>query len=393
MRARHLAIRTEKAYVRWIYKFLKFHRDSNGHWRHPEEMGSAEINAFLTYLAVERKVAASTQNQALSALLLLFRDILLNDRVDIEAIRAKHPERIPVVLSGQEVANVLREIRLGPCRTIAGLQYGAGLRLLEACRLRVKDVDFGRKQIHIRDGKGGKDRAVPLPDKLRDGLEGQMERTRVLHMADVSKGAGWVWLPFALAEKYPNAGRELGWQYVFPGSRISVDPRQGEGSPGRILGPGRHHIHASTVSKQVKRAMKNVGITKHASCHSFRHSFATHLLEEGKDIRTIQELLGHKDVSTTMIYTHVSSVGATGVTSPLDRLLGGDGSVQEPAESYSLPPILRFGKPRFVWAKSIGEWSCVVREVFLGSRDALHLPAVRGAGMGGIHPDWLGALS
>ena len=367
MRTRHLAIRTETAYVRWINRFLLFHRKGRGNWVHPDNMGSEEINSFLTHLAVDKKVAASTQNQALSALLMLFREVLDNDLVTIDAIRAKHPERIPVVLSADEIANVLRKIPLGPCRLIAGLQYGAGLRLLEACRLRVKDVDFGRQQICIRDGKGGKDRAVPLPRRLETGLRNQMVMTQTRHTADLANKAGWVWLPYALVEKYPTAGQELAWQYVFPGSRISTDPRAGDDSVGRINGPGRHHIHASTVNKQVKRAMSVAGVTKHASCHSFRHSFATHLLEQGKDIRTIQQLLGHKDVSTTMIYTHVSSVGATGVTSPLDKL-GGDGLVQERRKRYSIPvSVLQFGKPRFVESKS-GQ-GCIVREVFLSEEE------------------------
>jgi len=333
MRTKHLAIRTEKTYLRWIERFLQFERRLAGKWRHPAEMGSAEINAFLTHLAVERKVAASTQNQALSALLMLFREVLHSDNLDLDAIRAKHPERIPVVLSADEVANVLRAIPLGPSRLIAGLQYGAGLRLLEACRLRVKDVDAKRYQICVRNGKGAKDRAVPLPKKLQAALQSQIEQTQRLHTSDLDNRAGWVWLPYALSEKYPNAGREFGWQYVFPGSRISVDPRSGDDDVGMIRGPGRHHIHESTISKHVKKAMRRAGVVKHASCHSFRHSFATHLLEQGKDIRTIQELLGHKDVSTTMIYTHVSKVGATGVISPLDQL-GGDGLVNEGRSTF-----------------------------------------------------------
>ena len=333
MRTKHMAIRTERAYILWIKRFLSFERRLAGEWRHPANMGSDEINAFLSHLAVEGKVAASTQNQALSALLLLFREVLDCKNLDLDAIRAKHPERIPVVLSVDEVASVLRAIPLGPARLIAGLQYGAGLRLLEACRLRVKDIDAQRHQICVRDGKGAKDRAVPLPRRLESALQARLEETQKQHLSDLANKAGWVWLPYALAKKYPKAGREFGWQYVFPGSRISVNPRKGDDAVGMIQGPGRHHIHESTVSKRVKKAMQNAGITKQASCHSFRHSFATHLLEQGKDIRTIQELLGHKDVSTTMIYTHVSKVGATGVVSPLDRL-GGDGLVNECRGQY-----------------------------------------------------------
>lgn len=338
MRARHFAIRTERAYLRWIQRFLEFHRDSAKRWIHPSKMDSADVNAYLTHLAVEAKVAASTQNQALSALLFLFRDVLKNEGLCLDAIRAKHPNRIPVVLSTNEVAAVLNAVPFGPNRMIAGLQYGAGLRLLEACRLRIKDLDFDRQQIYVRNGKGANDRAVPLPRRMRDGLGRQIDATKQLHESDVANGAGWVWLPFALAEKYPNAGREIGWQYVFPGNRISADPRRDAESVGMLKGLGRHHIHESTVTKSVKQAMRKAGITKHASCHSFRHSFATHLLEQGKDIRTIQELLGHKDISTTMIYTHVSKIGATGVASPLDRLGEGD-AVQERRLEYHVAEI------------------------------------------------------
>ena len=318
MRTTHMAIRTEKAYVRWIEDFLRCEKQFAGGWRHPSEMGSEEVNRFLSHLAVDRKVAASTQNQALSALLLLFRDVLNNDRLSIDAIRAKHPERVPVVLSIPEIWRVMAEIPYGMNRVIAGLQYGAGMRLLESCRLRVKDVDFERRQIVVRNGKGDKDRAVPLPRKLESGLKRHVQSAHVQHQEDLAHGAGCVWLPYALTEKYPNAGFEFGWQYVFPGRRITGNPRKEEESVGMMKGHGRHHVHESTVQKCVKRAMERARITKHASCHSFRHSFATHLLESGSDIRTIQELLGHKDVSTTMIYTHVSTVGATGVQSPLD---------------------------------------------------------------------------
>ncbi|MCP4171150.1 MAG: integron integrase [Fuerstiella sp.] len=320
MRTAHLAIRTERAYVSWIKRFLHFEKCLCGHWRHPDEMGSEEVNRYLTHLAVDRNVSASTQTQALSALLLLFREVLQNDRLSIDAIRAKHPETIPVVLSISEVWRVMREIPFGANRVIAGLQYGSGMRLLESCRLRVKDVDFDRHQIIVRDGKGQKDRAVPLPRKVEDGLRRHIESARVMHQEDLDRGAGWVWLPYALAEKYPDTGRQFSWQYVFPGRNLRFDPRRDETSAGTMKGPGRHHVHESTVQKCVKRAVERAAITKHASCHSFRHSFATHLLESGSDIRTIQELLGHKDVSTTMIYTHVSTIGATGVQSPLDAM-------------------------------------------------------------------------
>ena len=319
LRTRHLAIRTERAYLNWIDRFLRFERERCGEWRHPAGMGSDEVNRFLTHLAVDQKKAASTQNQALSALLFLFRDVL-DTKLKIDAIRAKHPERLPVVLSVQEVGRVLANVTAGCSRRIAGLQYGAGLRLLESCRLRVKDLDFDRRQIIVRNGKGDKDRAVPLPRRLEDGLRSQIESTRILHGEDLELGAGNVWLPYALSEKYPNAGRSFEWQYVFPGRRLTPDPRKDDATVGSMGGLGRHHVHESSIQKNVKRAMKRAGVVKAACCHSLRHSFATHLLESGTDIRTIQELLGHKDVSTTMIYTHVSTVGATGVTSPLDVL-------------------------------------------------------------------------
>jgi integron integrase len=322
-RTRYLSVRTERAYLKWIQDFLRYHRDQSGAWRHPNEMGSEEVNQFLTHLAVDRKVAASTQNQALSALLFLFRNVLKHD-IQLDATRAKTRQRLPVVLSVDEVRRVLSEVPPGPMRLIAGLMYGAGLRLMEACRLRVKDLDFDRRQIIVRDGKGEKDRAVPLPGRLVEGLNRQLAFVRAQHQRDVASGAGWVWLPYALAEKYPAAGRSLSWQYVFPAQSLSTEPRPREADerPRRDEQPKlrRHHVHETSVQKAVAAAVRRAGITKKATCHTLRHSFATHLLEEGKDIRTIQQLLGHADLNTTMIYTHVSVVGATGVRSPLDRL-------------------------------------------------------------------------
>ncbi len=322
LRLRHYSIRTEEAYLRWITEFLKFHREKTGQWQHPSALASPAVNEFLTHLAVSRKVAASTQNQALSALLFLYKQVLQLE-ITFDAVRAKKPERLPVVLSIDEVRRVLCAIPEGPFRIMAGLMYGSGMRLMEACRLRVKDVDFERQQIMIRDGKGEKDRMVPLPKKLASHLTNQVEFVRQQHAIDLVMGAGWVWLPYAMNEKDHSAGRQLAWQYLFPANRLSRDPRPRE-ADGDLRDDSnqlrRHHVHDSSVQKGVTSAVRAAGINKRASCHALRHSFATHLLESGKDIRTIQELLGHTDVSTTMIYTHVSTLGVTGVQSPLDTL-------------------------------------------------------------------------
>jgi integron integrase len=322
LRLRHYAIRTEEAYVNWITEFLKFHRDRSGKWQHPSELGSEAVSDFLTELAVTRKVAASTQNQALSALVFLYKQVLEID-ITFDAVRAKKPERLPVVLSVDEVRRMLGAMPDGPFKVMASLMYGAGLRLMEACRIRVKDVDFERKQITVRDGKGEKDRTVPLPQTLMADLEKQLEKVRQLHQDDLANGAGWVWLPYAMNRKDCSAGRQLAWQYLFPASRLSRDPRPRE-ADGDLRDDShqirRHHVHDSSVQKAVTAAVRKAGINKRAGCHALRHSFATHLLESGKDIRTIQDLLGHVDVKTTMIYTHVSTVGQSGVQSPLDVL-------------------------------------------------------------------------
>lgn len=327
-RTMHIAKRTEDAYVGWITRFLVYHRDLRGSWTHPLQLGSSEVNGFLTHLAVERRVAASTQNQALSALLFLYTKILKVD-VTFDAIRAKKPSKLPVVLAASEVARILEYVEPRPKKIICSLLYGCGLRLMEACRLRFKDIDFDRKQIIVREAKGEKDRAVPLPQTLVRDLKHQMSLVEKLHQQDLLVGAGWVWLPYALAVKWPQAGRELRWQYLFPARNLSYDsrPRESlEGAQDEQIIEGdrkqlrRHHVNENSVQSAVKAAVERAGVLKKVSCHTFRHSFATHLLESGKDIRTIQQLLGHADVSTTMIYTHVSRVGASGVQSPLDLI-------------------------------------------------------------------------
>ena len=300
-----LARRTEDAYVAWIVRFIK----ASGR-RHPRELGKAEVEAFLTSLAVRGNVSPSTQNQALAALLFLYREVLGLQLPWMEDIRrAKKPRRLPVVLSQEEVAIVLAELS-GVHWLMASLLYGSGLRLMECVRLRVKDVDFPRSEVTVRGGKGGRDRRTMLPQKLVEPLRAQMDETRRLHRRDLEAGCGEVWLPFALAVKYPNAAREPGWQYVFPSARPSVDPRSGVRR--------RHHRDEKGLQRAFKLAVRGAGITKPATCHTLRHSFATHLLESGYDIRTIQELLGHKDLSTTQIYTHVLNRGGMAVRSPLD---------------------------------------------------------------------------
>lgn len=305
IRLRHYSIRTEEAYVNWARRFILFHNK-----RHPNEMGQVEVGAFLTHLAVDGRVAASTQNQALNALVFLYREVLGRDLGTVEElVRAKRPPKLPVVLSVSEVGRVLNRLD-GVTGLMARLLYGSGLRLMECLRLRVKDVDFEYRQITVRDGKGGKDRVTMLPESLIAPLHAQLERVKALHQADLAAGHGDVYLPSALERKYPHANREWGWQYVFPSAKRSVDPRSG------IV--RRHHAAESVLQRAVKVAVRASGVHKPANCHTFRHSFATHLLASGSDIRTVQELLGHQDVKTTMIYTHVLQRGAGGVKSPLD---------------------------------------------------------------------------
>lgn len=305
IRLKHYSIRTEKTYLAWIRRFILFHDK-----RHPRDLGKSEVEAFLTHLAVERHVAASTQNQALNAILFLYKEVLNIELAWMDdVVRVKRPARIPEVLSGAEVARLLAQLD-GTYRMMASLLYGSGLRLMEAVRLRVKDVDFDYRQIVVRDGKGGKDRVTPLPASIIDVMQEQLDRVAVQHGSDIKAGYGRVYLPNALAAKYPNAQTELAWQYVFPSTRLSVDPRSGA--------TGRHHVNEKGLQHAVKGAVRRAGIRKKASCHTLRHSFATHLLERGSDIRTVQELLGHKSVQTTMIYTHVLKRGGRGVVSPLD---------------------------------------------------------------------------
>ena len=305
-RLRHLSLGTERAYSDWIRRFILFHRK-----RHPSEMGAEEIRLFLSHLAVEGRVAASTQNVALCALLFLYRDVLQLELPYVEGIeRAKRPARLPVVFTRQEVEKLLAQLS-GSYGLITMLLYGSGLRLMEAVRLRVKDLDFEYMEILVRDGKGEKDRRTILPYPLAEPLRRQLERVRLLHEQDLGEGFGEVYLPYALVRKYPSAAREWAWQYVFPSARLSVDPRSGV--------TGRHHASADSVQREVRRAIRSAGIAKHGGCHTLRHSFATHLLEDGYDLRTIQELLGHSDVRTTQIYTHVLNKGGRGVRSPLEK--------------------------------------------------------------------------
>jgi len=324
IRARHYSQRTEKAYVHWIRRYILFHGK-----RHPETLGAAEIESFLSALAVQGKVAASTQNQALAALLFLYRAVLRMDLPWIDGIvRAKSPGRLPTVLSRDEVALVLGQMRNVPL-VMATLLYGAGLRLLECARLRVKDVDFARRQIVVRSGKGNRDRVAPLPLSVVPALPAQLEEVARQHATDLAAGAGWVELPFALTRKLPNAGRELAWQWVFPATRQYIDRETRQRR--------RHHLHETVLQRAVREATLAARLPKRVTCHTFRHSFATHLLEDGYDIRTVQELLGHKDVSTTMIYTHVLNVGPAAVRSPADAL-GGFGGAPLPAVAPAWPP-------------------------------------------------------
>ena len=305
LRMKHYSIRTERVYLDWIKRYILFH-----HKTHPAQMGAPEVEAFLSHLAVAGKVAASTQNQAKSALLFLYREVLAIELPWLDNVtQAKTPQRLPVVLTVSEVKSVLNRLD-GTLWLMASLLYGGGLRLMECVRLRVKDVDFEMRQVTVREGKGFKDRVTMLPQSLIAPLQAHLARVRALHDEDVAEGYGAVYLPYALEKKYPNAAKEWGWQYVFPARSLSVDPRSGV--------TRRHHVDEKSLQRAVKRAAQQAGIAKPVTPHTFRHSFATHLLQNGYDIRTVQELLGHKDVQTTMIYTHVLNRGGKGVKSPLD---------------------------------------------------------------------------
>jgi integron integrase len=305
IRLKHYSIRTEQSYVAWIRRFILFHGK-----RHPAEMGTAEVEAFLTDLAVRGKVAASTQNQAFCAILFLYKQVLKLDALkDLDAVRAKRPVRLPTVLAFEEVLRLIDAVS-GVFQLVTKMLYGCGLRGIEAVRLRVNDVDFALNQIMVRDGKGRKDRLTMFPEEVKAALEVHLKRVKIQHEKDLHNGYGAVFLPDALERKYKNAATQWGWQYVFPSKTLSVDPRSGI--------KRRHHLHLASLNRAIKKAADLVGIQKNISSHCFRHSFATHLLEEGYDIRTVQELLGHKDVKTTQIYTHVLNKGPKAVRSPLD---------------------------------------------------------------------------
>ena len=306
LRYLHYARKTEQAYRIWIRRFILFHNK-----RHPREMGTDEVVAFLNYLATKKQVSASTQNQALNAIVFLYKQVLNMELGDLHKLQyAKRPKKLPVVLTHAEVMHVMEYLR-EPHWTMVALMYGSGLRFSECITLRVMDVDFSRKELFVRAGKGGKDRVTMLPEKALPGLKAQIEQVKQYHEQDVKKGINHVSMPYALKKKFPNAGKELKWQFIFASKNLSREPGTGN--------IGRHHIHEKSAQRMIRNAIKRAGILKYATCHSFRHSFSTNLLENGYDIRTVQELLGHKHVNTTMIYTHVLNRGGKGVKSPMDN--------------------------------------------------------------------------
>ncbi len=304
IRLKHYSYRTEETYLYWNRRFILFHNK-----RHPKEMGTAEVTQFLTHLATHAQVAASTQNQALNAIIFLYRVVLQQELVGIDAVRAKPSRYLPTVLTPEEVSQVLAQ-SYGIYKLVMQLLYGSGLRLSEGLSLRIKDVDFAQRQIVVRDTKGRESRVTMLPTRIVEPLQTHLQTVRLLHQQDLERGYGAVYLPFALERKYANANRQWIWQYLFPAERFSQDPRSGI--------TRRHHLHETGIQRAVREAVRLAQIEKRVSCHTFRHSFATHLLQNGYDIRTVQELLGHKDVKTTMIYTHVLNRGGRGVRSPLD---------------------------------------------------------------------------
>jgi len=305
LRTKHYSYRTEQTYVDWIKRFIIFHNK-----RHPKEMGVEEVQAFIVYLANERSVSASTQNQALSSIVFLYKYVLQNElSIPSDIIRPGRPEHLPTVLSREEAMSILQKMD-GVPKLVAQLLYGSGLRITECLRLRVKDLDFPNHQIIVHDGKGEKDRATVLPESLVSALKAQIEYSRLIHQKDLKEGFGEVSLPYALAQKYTSAAREFAWQYIFPSLNRATDPVSKRTK--------RHHLDVSVVQKAVRKAALASGVNKFVSPHTFRHSFATQLLQNGSDIRTVQELLGHKDVKTTMIYTHVLQRGPGAVKSPLD---------------------------------------------------------------------------
>jgi integron integrase len=306
----HYAYRTELAYCKWIVRYVKFHKSK----KHPEEMGKKEVESFLSNLAVEGNVSAATQKQALNAIIFLYKYVLdINIGEELEPVRAKRQKRLPVVMTVEEVREVLKNMQ-GPHKFMAQILYGCGLRLLECVRLRVHDIDFGNNIIYVRSGKGGKDRTTVLPKKIIKEFENQISRVKEIHKEDLEAGYGEVYLPEGLSRKYKSAGKKLGWQYVFPSKKMSVDPRTDI--------TRRHHVLESGLQKAVRRAVDKSNIVKRVSCHTFRHSFATHMLQDGVNIRILQELMGHADVKTTEIYTHVIDKDISLVVSPLDTLTG-----------------------------------------------------------------------
>lgn len=312
IRVKHYSYSTEKSYIDWARRYIIFHDK-----RHPSELNERHVAEFLSYLAMERRISASTQNQALNALVFMYKHVLSRPLGEItHAVRAKRSRFIPVVLSRHEVGKLLHQLQGTPW-LVACLLYGSGLRLMECMRLRVKDLDFEHRAVYVRSGKGAKDRVVTLPDELVAPLKQHLQGVRLIHQKDLADGCGEVYLPHALARKYPGAGKTFAWQYIFPASKRSRDPYSGK--------VRRHHLDESVIQKSIKTALHRIGIHKPASCHTLRHSFATHLLERGMDIRTVQEQLGHKDVKTTQIYTHILQRGGRAVLSPLGETLGVDG--------------------------------------------------------------------